>query len=152
MNVSPKKLVLIMAAALLLPLQAMAAEIAHSTVGVQGYDLVTYFGKTGPQKGNGNHVAAYEGVNYLFATDANKKTFQASPAKYLPAYGGWCAIGVTFNKKIISDPLAWKIVDGKLYLNLDSSVQKLWMKDIPCNITKADTIWKTIADKDPSAL
>lgn len=36
-----------------------------------------------------------------------------------------------------SDPEAWKIVDGRLCLNDDRSVQAEWEKAVPGNIDKA---------------
>ena len=39
------------------------------------------------------------------------------------------------------DPQTWKIVGGKLYLNLSPAVQKLWEKDIPGYIRAADKNW-----------
>ncbi|EEZ94024.1 conserved hypothetical protein [Legionella longbeachae D-4968] len=51
---------------------------------------------------------------------------------------------------MISDPLAWKIVNDKLYLNLDKQIQEIWAKDMPGNIKKADAQWIKIRDKNPS--
>jgi hypothetical protein len=45
---------------------------------------------------------------------------------------------VTEEKKFVADPEAWKIVDGKLYLNLDKDVQAEWGKDVSGNVRKAD--------------
>lgn len=136
---------------LVAPSVAQADSITDSTVGVQGYDLVSYHsGK--PLPGNGNHVVSYKGTNYLFSSAANKDSFSKSPAKYLPAYGGWCAFGVSVGKKFISDPNVWEIVDGTLYLNLDNKVKGLWGKDIPGNISKADKQWMDIHNKKPSDL
>ncbi|HCC3106577.1 TPA: YHS domain protein, partial [Legionella pneumophila] len=101
-----------------------ASDASISLVGVQGYDLVSYHQKNGPVRGSGNHTAYHNGVAYLFATDENKKVFQANPEKYLPAYGGYCAFAVSVGRKVVSDPLAWKIVDGILYLNLNKQVQE----------------------------
>ncbi len=126
-------------------------SVANNLVGVQGYDLVSYHGKA-PMKGNGHNVVEHKGVTYLFADAANKKAFKASPEKYLPAYGGYCAYGASVGKKFTGDPEVWKIVDGTLYLNLDKKVQRLWSKDISGNITKADTQWKLIKDKTASEL
>jgi hypothetical protein len=39
------------------------------------------------------------------------------------------------------DPAAWKIVDGKLYLNYNKDVQKMWEQDIPGWIKKGDENW-----------
>lgn len=131
---------------------AMAAEVEHSTVGIQGYDAVAYFTDSKPVKGDGNHVVAHDGVNYLFASDEHKKLFEANPEKYLPQYNGWCAYGVAVNKKFIADPTVWKIVDGKLYMNLDRTIYAKWILDVPGNIKKADANWTQIHDKAPSDL
>jgi hypothetical protein len=45
------------------------------------------------------------------------------------------------------DPQFWSIEDGKLYLNLDEKVNKLWVKDIPGNIKKANKNWPTALEK-----
>ncbi len=121
-----------------------ASDIANSVVGVQGYDLVSYQSGAKPLPGNGNNVVRHKGVNYLFSSAENKKAFQANPAKYLPAYGGYCAFGVAVGKKFIGDPTVWDVVDGTLYFNLDNKVKNIWVKDVPGNIVKADTNWKSI--------
>ena len=118
---------------------------AYDVVAVQGYDLVSYqVGDGVPVRGNGHNVVTHKGVTYLFTNGKNKKAFKANPEKYLPAYGGYCAFGVTKGKKFVSDPLAYKVVDGKLYLNLDKKIQKRWLKDVPGNITEANSNWRSI--------
>ena len=126
--------------------------VAHSTTGISGYDAVAYFTEGKPRRGNGHYAAEFDGVTYLFASEDNKKKFEANPQKYLPAYGGYCAFGVTVEKKFATDPEAWKIVDGKLYLNLDKDVQAEWGKDVPGSIRKADSIWPRIKDTPSSDL
>ena len=39
------------------------------------------------------------------------------------------------------DPNRWKVVDGKLYLNANFFAQKLWERDIPEKIKRADGNW-----------
>lgn len=131
---------------------AWAGDVTHSTPGISGYDPVAYFTDGKPMKGSGYHVAEYQGVTYAFATKDHKEMFEANPGKYVPAYGGFCAYGVAVGKKFVSDPEAWKIVQGTLYLNLDKNIQNKWAKDIPGYIQQADSNWKTIKDKAPSAL
>jgi len=128
------------------------SAVTNSTTGISGYDAVAYFTEGKPTRGNGHHVTVFDGVTYLFASEENKKTFEANPKKYIPAYGGYCAFGVTEKKKFVADPEAWKIVDGKLYLNLDKDVQAEWGKDVSGNIRKADSIWHGIKDTPPSDL
>ena len=132
---------------------AFAVNIhTNSTTGVQGYDLVSYHTNSGPIRGNGHHVSVHESVTYLFATKENKQAFDQNPEKYLPAYGGYCAFGVSVGKKFVGDPEVWKVVDGRLYLNLDENVQKEWEKDIPGRIAMADKEWPKIIDASPESL
>ena len=129
-----------------------AGDLSVNTVGVNGYDLVTYQTDKRPLRGNGNYVATHNGVTYLFSNEENKTTFEKNPDKYLPAYGGWCAFGVSVGKKFSADPEVWEIVDGKLYMNLDNGIKKMWISDIPGNIKKANKHWPNIKHKSPSEL
>jgi YHS domain-containing protein len=136
----------------LLAIPAFAADVTHSTPGISGYDPVAYFTEGKPVQGSGYHVAEFEGVTYVFANQQHRNMFEANPEKYIPAYGGYCAYGVAVGKKFVSDPEAWKIVQGKLYLNLDKDIQRKWNKDIPGYIQKADANWIDIKDKAASDL
>jgi len=129
-----------------------ASNVAYSTTGVGGYDLVSYHDSKRPLRGNGHFVSVHDGITYLFSSESNKAKFDGNPAKYLPAYGGYCAFGVSVGKKFVGDPEVWRVVDGRLYLNLDANVQDLWLKDVPGRIKTADTNWKQIKDKNPSEL
>ena len=131
---------------------ALAASHATSTTAVEGYDLVSYQTSKRPIRGNGHYLSVREGATYLFSSEENKATFDADPSKYLPAYGGYCAFGVSVSKKFVGDPEVWRIVDGKLYLNLDENVQDIWLKDVPGRIRTANTNWQKIQDKSPASL
>lgn len=127
-------------------------EYTHSTPGLNGYDPVAYFTVGEPVKGNGYHVAEYNGVTYMFDNKKHRKMFEADPEKYLPEYGGYCAYGVAVGKKFAIDPEVWNIENGKLYLNLDTDIRKKWRKDIPGFIQKADANWREIEEKPPAEL
>lgn len=129
-----------------------AEDAKFNTVGVHGYDLVSYQAEDKAVPGNGRFATVFEGVTYLFASEANKKVFEANPQKFLPAFGGYCAYGVSIGKKFDGNPLNWKLIDGKLYLNLDGEIALLWEKDLTANIEKANATWPKIQDKLPSQL
>lgn len=131
---------------------SFAGYVQESTTGVLGYDLVAYHTEGKPVRGDGNNLVVIDDVTYLFASEANKKAFEANPNKYLPAFGGYCAFGASVGKKFVGDPEVWKIVDGRLYLNLDRNIQKMWFEDISGNIVKAEQNWPQIKDKAPSDL
>ena len=139
-------------AVLLVPNWAQAGHTDTNLLGVQGYDLVAYQTVGKPTRGNGHNVAVHDGISYQFASAENRKAFEANPAKYLPAYGGYCAFGVSVGKKFNGDPNVWKVVNGTLYLNLDKDIQKKWNEDVPGNISKADKNWGSIKDVPASQL
>ena len=113
-------------------------------IAIKGYDPVSYFTQSQPVHGLSNYTATYKGAIYQFSTEQNRDTFRDNPEKYAPQYGGYCAFGVTMEKKFDTDPLAWKIVDNKLYLNLNKDVQKKWVTDIPGYITQSEENWPSI--------
>lgn len=131
---------------------AFAENHAYSTPGVSGYDPVAYFTDDKAVRGSGFHVTVVDGVTYAFASAEHQKMFEANPQKYLPAYGGYCAYGLGVGKKFVADPEIWKIVEGKLYLNLDKGIQQKWEKDIPGYIKRGDANWVTMKDKKAADL
>ena len=131
---------------------AIAADTSFSAPAVQGYDVVSYHTAKRPVRGNGHFVAEHGGATYLFSSSENQRAFLANPDKYVPAYGGYCAFGVSVSKKFVGDPEVWRIVDGKLYLNLDTRIQADWLKDVPGRIKAADANWQSIQDKSPAEL
>jgi len=131
---------------------ATGGAFQHSTPAVSGYDVVSYQNGEKPLRGNGNHVSVYEGETYLFINEDNRKAFERNPQKFAPAYGGFCAYGVAVGKKFVGDPDVWRVVDGRLYLNLDTRIQDTWEKDISGNIQKANNQWGEIRDSDPASL
>jgi YHS domain-containing protein len=126
---------------------AGATNVDKSGVAVHGYDPVAYFTDGKPVKGTAERSFAVDGVTYWFANDQNLAAFKAEPAKYAPQYGGYCAYGVAQGYKPDIDPTAFKVVEGKLYLNLSPDVQSRWVKDIPGYINDADKNWKTLVSK-----
>ena len=153
-----KKIITTSAATLALSLSAasFAADIDINANGndlaIQGYDPVAYFTQEKPTKGSNDFAATYKNAIYLFSSEQNRDLFRASPAKYAPQFGGFCAYGVTKGRKFDTDPTAWRVVDGKLYLNLNKDVQKVWLENVPGYITNANQTWPTIKSFTDSAL
>ncbi|MBA4045700.1 MAG: hypothetical protein C0510_00040 [Erythrobacter sp.] len=119
---------------------------------LHGYDAVAYFTDGKPTKGNAKFKATYEGATYYFASEENQRKFNANPAAYAPQFGGFCAMGVALEKKLDGDPNVWKIVDGKLYLNVNQDVAVAWNRDIPGNLDRAEENWPAIKDATPESL
>jgi YHS domain-containing protein len=114
---------------------------------IKGYDTVAYFKAGKALKGNRYFTFQWHGMTWYFLTKENRDLFAASPEKYAPQYDGFCAWAMTEERKAITDPEVWKIVDGKLYLNCSMEAYEKWSKDIPGNIKKADANWLKVQGK-----
>ena len=124
-----------------LPLLAVEPIYAKRGLAIAGYDPVAYFTSGKPVEGTAEHTHDWNGATWRFASAANRTAFVKDPNKYAPQYGGYCAFGVSRGYAVKVDPTAWKIVDGKLYLNYSKDVQTQWSEDVPGNITKGDANW-----------
>ncbi len=114
---------------------------AKKGIAIRGADPVAYFTDSDYVQGSSEFSHQWNGVTWQFASAENRDAFAADPDAYAPEYGGFCAWAVSQGYTADIDPEAWKIVDGKLYLNYNKSIQKKWSKDIPGNIAKADQNW-----------
>jgi YHS domain-containing protein len=107
---------------------------------IQGYDPVAYFTSNKAIKGQESIEYTFEKVTYRFSSEANKKLFVASPDKYKPAYGGYCAYAIAFGDKVKINPETFKVKDGKLFLFYNfrrTNTLTKWNKDEPNLYSKA---------------
>jgi YHS domain-containing protein len=116
-------------------------NLSADGVAASGHDVVAYFSADKPTPGSKQFSATHKGAMYVFANAENLKTFTANPDKYVPQYGGYCAFAAAFGKQAPANPNNFKVVDGKLYLNLNDDVQKKWNADTNALIGKADALW-----------
>ena len=126
------------------PTPAAAVSPVNATLfgtAVDGTDVVAYFTEGRPLEGSREHVFEWRGASWRFASAEHRELFAADPERYAPQYGGYCAYAVSQGTTAGIDPEAWKIVDGKLYLNLNKDVQKLWERDVAGYIAEADAHW-----------
>jgi YHS domain-containing protein len=117
-------------------------------VAIRGYDPVAYFREGGPRPGKAEFSVSHGGALWRFANAENKAAFEAEPARYLPAYGGFCAYGTSRGYLVKIEPEAWSIVDGRLYLNYDLGVRKTWAAKPKSYIARADGNWPRLTTAD----
>ena len=120
--------------------QAQAVN-ADAGVAVKGTDVVAYFTENKVVEGSRQFTHRWQDAEWRFASAENRDAFAREPQKYAPQYGGFCAWGLAQGYRAPIDPAAFRVVDGKLYLNYSRSVQRDWLKDVPGNIAKGDGNW-----------
>ncbi len=128
--------------------QALAIDPVFNESGtaIRGYDPVGYFTEGEAVEGSAEFVTEYNGAQWRFASAENRDQFAADPEKYAPQYGGYCAWAVANNYTASTDPDAWSIKDGKLYLNYSKFVRARWAVDKSGNIAKANKNWPSLRD------
>lgn len=138
-------LALLIALALLPASPGIAIEPVYtglfSDLALDGYDPVAYFSEGRPVPGLEAHELEWQGATWRFASAEHRTRFESRPEQYAPRYGGYCAWAMAQGREASGDPRFWKIVEGRLYLNYDASVQKKWEADIPGFIERADENW-----------
>ena len=114
---------------------------ADDGIAIDGTDAVAYFTQGKPVAGSPHITHDWMGVTWRFASQENRAAFAANPEAYAPQYGGYCAYAVSEGYTASTVPEAWKIVDGKLYLNYSRGIQRRWERDIPGRIAAGDANW-----------
>ena len=126
---------------------AFAADEVFTTQdgAIRGYDPVAYHEDGKAVKGDKAITLTWNGAEWHFATTEHRDAFKAEPERYAPRYGGYCAYGTANGYKVSTDPHAFAIVDGTLYLNYNAAVQTTWNGDRTTYIGTADRNWQKLA-------
>lgn len=127
--------------AIVAPAHAADEVFATADGAIRGYDPVAYHVQSKAVPGKPDITHRWNGATWRFASAANRDLFAADPERYAPRYGGYCAYGTASGYKVGTDPQAFAIVDGRLYLNYNKAVQRTWNQDRPGYIQKADRNW-----------
>ncbi|MBI5385607.1 MAG: YHS domain-containing protein [Verrucomicrobia bacterium] len=121
-------------------------NINRKGVALEGRDPVSYFTDGKPAKGDPKIEATYNGALYHFVSQEHRETFERSPAKYAPAFGGFCGYAASINKVKPVDVNLWSIVDDRLILQHSKKAVELWNKDVRGNLDMADRNWPGLVE------
>ena len=111
---------------------------------IDGYDPVSYFTDDRAERGSADHTAKWNDAVWHFTSNAHRELFIANPEKYAPQYGGFCALGMAHGGDVPTNPEAWTIHDGKLYLNMIKEVSTTWRYNPDKLVKRADLKWKAL--------
>jgi hypothetical protein len=132
---------------LAMPDLARAKDLINQSldgIAIQGYDTVAYFTDGKAVKGSEEFRYEWLGATWHFATAKHRDLFAADPVKYAPQYGGYCSTSMVDGFAYKASPEAWRIVEGKLYLNSSKVGLLKWESDATEEIEKADSQWDVL--------
>ena len=129
---------------------AMAGEVNvgyFGNVAIKGYDPVAYFTESQAVKGSPDFSHQWLGATWQFSGEEHRDLFAADPISYAPQYGGHCADGLAYGDMTTNiDPEAWRIIDGKLYLNYDHG-SAAELEEVEGQLTKVEANWPEVRAK-----
>ena len=127
-------------ASTLRPVNAVPGE-GDERLMLKGHDVVAYFTQGRHAPGSTQFKSVHEGVTFRFASAEHKALFDASPARYLPQYGGFCANGIVYGIPWGGDADTWLMIDGKLYIFGGAGSKAAFELDVPGNLKLAQQYW-----------
>jgi YHS domain-containing protein len=119
----------------------------YANLGIKGYDPVAYFTVGKAVRGSEKYTVDHGGVTWRFWSAESRDAFRADPAKYAPQYGGFCTWGVAEKGRLFDvDPEnGWTIHEGKLYLNFNADINKIFQKDPVGFVRQANARWPQLS-------
>jgi YHS domain-containing protein len=123
------------------PVNAIATE-ADDHLMLFGADVVAYFTENRHVQGSPEHRSDYQDVDFYFASAENKALFDASPAAYIPQYGGYCTNGIVFGIPWGGNAEDFIVHDGKLYIFGGELSKQAVLLDLEKNLALADSYWE----------
>ena len=119
-------------------------QYATENGAIDGFDPVSYFSENRPERGSSNITTEWNGAVWHFTTVEHRDIFLKEPEKYAPRYGGFCALGMAHGGDVPTNPEAWTIWEGKLYLNMIKEVSITWRYNPDKLIARADKKWEAL--------
>jgi hypothetical protein len=144
-----KRLPVVLAFLVVAAATAPAKELVNTDtqgLALEGYDPVAFHTQQAAVMGDGGITSTFRGATYRFASTEHKRLFDAAPEKYVPAYGGFCAMGVAMGQLYPVEIRTWRVVEGRLILNKSAEVREMFDANRDGNIGRADASWPKLVE------
>jgi enamine deaminase RidA (YjgF/YER057c/UK114 family) len=130
------------------------ARSEEPKLSINGYDPVAYFTDGKPVPGKTEFEYLWRKLRWRFANGEHRDLFIKDPDRYAPQYDSYCAMGVAWTDphKDTTDPEAWAIIDGKLYLTHTVRGLDGWRENAGENIKAADRNWSNVKNLPEPAI
>jgi YHS domain-containing protein len=123
------------------PVNAVAGPSGERLM-LKGHDVVAYHTQGKHALGQSGFSSVVEGVSFWFASAEHKALFDKDPAKYMPAYGGYCANGIVYGIPWGGDADTWRMIDGKVYIFGGAQSKAGFELEPSANLALAEKYWK----------
>ena len=117
-------------------------ELEAIPAALEGYDVISYYTSSGPQKGNASYQALHNDKRYLFTSFENQQQFSKDPEKYLPEFEEYCGCAISDNLRTMANPEIFQITEGSLILFKDEAALSLWNEDEAGRYQSAQKFWE----------
>ncbi|MGC8916768.1 MAG: YHS domain-containing (seleno)protein [Thermoanaerobaculum sp.] len=108
---------------------------------LKGYCPVCYQAVGKAVEGKPELATEFQGQTFYLANADVKKMFEAEPAKYVPAYNGYCATAMAQGKKLEANPKLFAVKNGRTFLFSSREAKAMFEKDPEGTIAQADAQW-----------
>ena len=117
----------------------------HCPIILKGYDIVSYYSKSGPEKGNEKFQAVYEEKRYLFSSKKNRDAFSENPKKYVSPNGEHCAYTTIASKgkKVKANPKVYSFSNDQIFFFKNKRAKRKWELNQEVNYEKIKLIDNT---------
>ena len=120
-----------------------------ATPALEGHCPVSYQTRNKAIKCPPVFTSVYKGWVYHFTNPRVREVFREDPEKFAPKYRGYCAEGVSRNKRYTADPTHFAVRGGRTYLFYDAKAKLTFLAHPEETIQRADAYWVTLKDKQP---
>ncbi len=110
-------------------------------VALRGRDVVSFSAGSKPVKGKKKYAAEWDDTKWYFSNKKNRDAFKADPKKYIPEFGGWCPVALSYGELKVGKTNQFTRVENKLYMNYDKTAQRQFSNNPDPYILKARASW-----------
>lgn len=109
------------------------------------HDVTAYSEKGLREKGKLTFQVNWQGVGWVFASQAQRDLSAQNPEKYTPAYNGFCSNALVQGEGLIrTSEEVWHIFEGQLHMFFADRSRQAWLNgDYKTLKPKTDKAWLT---------
>jgi hypothetical protein len=123
---------------------------------IGGYDAVAYLDYGEATQGSPEIYFDYQNTfRFRFASKVTMKRFMGDPERFIPAFGGYCALSLGLAPDEMPDrkpglyraePTFYKIIQDRVYLFSSSEALERWNQDEDGYRSRAEENWNAILE------